>query len=170
MSTCPSANPFTINILQSPPPPYITPKIKKSRTPLPPSKAMCVLIKDLQRSVVDVCANKRLSGNRTQHFNPIRRSAYGVIPSSEGPAFAFRIWLCFSLRLCVESLYVLSFPLFFPIPKNCTIMHFSRFPRQKLHYNALFHPKIPPYVNPIFIPKIKTTTLHSLLSLNAPAT
>ena len=83
------------------------------------------------------------------------------ISTLEGGIRAFHLlclppsFLLCSLRLCVQRLYLCLFPLFFPSPQKCTIMHFPRFLRQKLHYNALFHPKIPLYVNSSFAPKIK---------------
>ena len=49
-------------------PQFPKPIFDKTRTPPQGSKPMCVLIKDLRRSVVYVCANKRLNSTSTTHF------------------------------------------------------------------------------------------------------
>jgi hypothetical protein len=49
-------------------PHFPQPIFKKIGTPTPGSFVMCVLIKDLRRSVVYVCANKRLTSTSTTHF------------------------------------------------------------------------------------------------------
>jgi hypothetical protein len=97
-----------------------TPNCQNRHPPTPPHFAMYMQTKDLQRSVGDRYANKGLKGKPTstfQHSAP----AHGVIPSREGPAFAFRIWLYLSLRtlrLCVQRLYLRRFLLFFRSPKT----------------------------------------------------
>ena len=96
---------------------------------------MCVLMKDLQRSVVDVDANKGLSGKtRRGHLQVARGYPSAVLRPDLPQIFSPR-----SLRLCVES----TFPLF-PNPKKCIIMHFSRKPVPNMDHNALFEAAYPP--------------------------
>jgi hypothetical protein len=100
--------------------PGIAQTAKIAHPPTPPHFAMYMQTKDLQRSVGDRYASKGLKGKLTstfQHSAP----AHGVIPSCEGPAFAFRIWFYLSLRtlrLCVQRLYLRRFLLFFRSPKT----------------------------------------------------
>ena len=125
---------------------------------------MCVLIKDLRRSVVYVCANKRLTTThlRKKSYPPpppilqciCKQSTYSdlwvivmqikdlaelrlQIKNFPAPSPRLRSPQIFSLRLCelcVKRSF-LSFPSF-SASKKCIIMHFSTFPPRKLHYNA----------------------------------
>jgi hypothetical protein len=99
----------------------------------PPCFAMCVLIKDLQRSVVQVCANKGLSSESA-----------AAIPISHGsPCSIVSGFLC---ELCVSAFNYLIFSPLFSNPKKCIIMHFSPKSVPNMHYNALFKtPLSPPH-------------------------
>jgi hypothetical protein len=99
------------------------------RTPHPTYFAMCVLIKDLQRSVVDVYANKRLRQDFERVALPLRMAAvarmfvfFAVARHSELNEESLSSF--FSANSAPLRSDILPFPIFFPA--------------QKLHYNALF--------------------------------
>jgi hypothetical protein len=125
-------------------------EFEKNAYPPTPCFAMCMQIKGLQRSVVDVCANKGLSGKNRR-----------------GPPRTFAAWVGCSSRSLNASLPSFlsalsnpfsafsAFSVFFR-PQNCTIMHFSPKSVLNMHHNALFQ------MIPTRIPEL--TTLNSELS------
>ena len=110
-------------------------EFEKNAYPPTPCFAMCMQIKGLQRSVVDVCANKGLSGKNRR--GPPRTFAGWVGCSSRSlnaslPSFLSALSNPFSASLRSALL------VFFFRPQNCTIMHFSPKSVLNMHHNALF--------------------------------
>jgi hypothetical protein len=115
-------------------------------TPLPPSFAMYMLIKDLQRSVVDRYANKGLSGAETELTWIVRCRALLAAPSTEilysGTCVTNAHRGRSKQRPCIERRLHRrkSTPHFHHVLhyKKCIIMHFSQKSAANMHYNALF--------------------------------
>ena len=96
---------------------------------------MCMQIKHLQRSVVDVCANKGLSTNSTAKL----KSPPPPLIAPRPPSNPFSACLCSpsgtsNSGLCVNTTLFPSFS----VSKARIIMHFSPKSVPNMHYNAVF--------------------------------